>query len=54
MAYNKWYNLHNLDECVKNNSLNAQTGKLHVKNLLEKSGEFARSTLHNILRSKSN
>ena len=36
MAYNKWHNVNNLDECVQNKSLNVGTGKLNVKNLLEK------------------
>ena len=38
MAYNKWHNLNNLDECVQNMSLNNGKGKLHVKNPSEKWG----------------
>ena len=38
MAYNKWHNLNRIDECVQNLSLNIGTGKLHVKNPLEKWG----------------
>ena len=33
MAYDKWHNLNNQDECVQNKYLNVETGKLHVKNL---------------------
>ena len=38
MAYNKWHNVNNLDECVKNMSLNIGAGKLHEKNPSEKLG----------------
>ena len=38
MAYDKCHNLNNLDECVQNKFLNVGTGKLHVKNNMEKWG----------------
>ena len=36
MAYSKWHNLNNLDECVQNLSLKVGAGKLNVKNPSEK------------------
>ena len=45
MAYNKWHNLNNLDECVQNMSLNIGTGKLHVKNPSEKWGGLGGKSL---------
>ena len=35
IAYDKWHNPNNLDECVENNFLNVGTGKLHLKHHLE-------------------
>ena len=45
MAYNKWHNLNNLDECVQKMSLNVGTGKLHVKNSLQKWGGLGGKSL---------